>query len=147
VVKLHLEASIIPQWTRSILRKSVSMPLSNYMSCTARRNWNWIHLARLCRVFFLLADFVYKQPISKWQSRRMSEKGRSQLLIWLNETHPWSQLHSIILEAAKQSIPSLPSEKQQEHVKNLQKIQDSRRKQEKTRRHNIKAGRNSKWGD
>jgi peptidyl-tRNA hydrolase ICT1 len=63
-------------------------------------------------------------------------------------SHQFSpQLHSIILEAAKQSIPSLPSEQQQEHVKSLQRKEKARRKDEKAKRSSIKSGRNAKWGD
>jgi peptidyl-tRNA hydrolase ICT1 len=58
-----------------------------------------------------------------------------------------SQLHSIILEAAEQSIPSLPSEQQREHVKSLQRKEKARRKDQKTKRSSIKSGRNAKWDD
>ncbi|KIM23747.1 hypothetical protein M408DRAFT_57865, partial [Serendipita vermifera MAFF 305830] len=51
------------------------------------------------------------------------------------------KLHDIILEAAEQAIPSLPSEEQQAHVKRLQQIEKSKRKEEKVKRKNLKSGR------
>ncbi|KAG8836593.1 hypothetical protein FRB91_008575 [Serendipita sp. 411] len=58
-----------------------------------------------------------------------------------------SKLHSIILKAATESVPTLPSVEQQERVKEFQKKEQVQRKEFKMKRKNVKRGRSAKWDD
>ncbi|PVF95463.1 hypothetical protein CPB86DRAFT_764024 [Serendipita vermifera] len=57
------------------------------------------------------------------------------------------KMHQIILAAALESIPRMPSEQQREHVKELQRKEKVKRKIDKVKRKEIKAGRNARWDD
>ncbi|KAG8806291.1 hypothetical protein FRC17_005088 [Serendipita sp. 399] len=58
-----------------------------------------------------------------------------------------SKLHSLILKAALDSVPTLPSEAQQERVKEFQRKEQSERKEHKMKRRDVKRGRSAKWDD
>ncbi|OCH94810.1 hypothetical protein OBBRIDRAFT_721982 [Obba rivulosa] len=57
------------------------------------------------------------------------------------------KLHGILLSSAEKFVVREPSEEQKEHVRNLEKIEDVRRKQQKSRRSEIKRSRSTRDWD
>jgi peptidyl-tRNA hydrolase ICT1 len=56
-------------------------------------------------------------------------------------------MHQIILAVALESIPRMPSQQQREHVKELQRKEKAKRRIDKDKRKDVKAGRNARWDD
>ena len=56
-------------------------------------------------------------------------------------------MHTLILNAAQESVPVIPSKEQQAKVKELKKKENAKRRDEKTKRQQVKAGRKTKWDD